>query len=128
QYAARARERCEALHARARAAYWVADAAGAERYGQEATALAEALGDEELRVHSLSFLSPVMGMLGKPEKAVEMAEETLRTWPKDRPALEGERSWVLSELGLSCYWTGQYARSVEASRLAQQVGTEAHRL
>jgi class 3 adenylate cyclase len=122
------RERCEALQARARAAYWLADAQGAQRHGEEAAALAEALGDEELLTRSRSFLAPVLGMLGKPGQGIESAEETLAAWPKDAPTLEGDRAWVLTELSLACYWTGRYERSVETARVARRVGTESHRI
>jgi class 3 adenylate cyclase/tetratricopeptide (TPR) repeat protein len=114
----------EALDARFRAAFWSADAEGAHRFGELARALAEELGDQELRARALSFLLGAENMDGDLDAAHEHGLETLRIW---RPGARLDELATMQEwMSLNNYWRGAYEAAEESSRHAYELGNEVH--
>ena len=118
------RARFDALHARARAMFWLADADGARKFGEEAQRLAETLGDGELNARSLAFLSMVAAMDGRLDEALRLADHAESSWvPETRPRDYAE---LVHWHGLQQYWVGDYGAALQRSLAAQRLGDEAH--
>ncbi|HXF98696.1 MAG TPA: adenylate/guanylate cyclase domain-containing protein [Gaiellaceae bacterium] len=117
------RLRVDALGARGRASFWLADAAGARRYWNEARDLAEELGDEELETVTLSLLSTAAAMEGSLDEGVELGERALARWrPGSRPRELAEANLWSS---LQYYWRGDYERALPLALRGAELGEEA---
>ena len=116
------RRRFDALSARGRAAFWLADADGAHRYWREARDLAETLGDDELEAATLAFLSMAASMDGAIDEAIELNERALEMWrPGARPRdLAEAQVWS----SIESYWSGRYERALAPARRAAELGEE----
>ncbi|MGH3133909.1 MAG: AAA family ATPase, partial [Gaiellaceae bacterium] len=117
------RRRFDALSARGRASFWLADAEGAHRYWREARDLAESLGDAELEAATLALLSMAGSMDGAIDDAIELNERALAMWrPGARPRDFAEAHvWT----SIEAYWTGRYDRALESGRRGAELGEEA---
>jgi tetratricopeptide (TPR) repeat protein len=115
------RDRFEALHARFKATFWgLTDAPGSRRFSGEARALAEELGDRDLRALAMSKQAAATGMDGQVEDAVMIAKEALAGWSAD--ARRADRAEALEWFALYHYWLGRYDGAVEPAREAIGIG------
>jgi class 3 adenylate cyclase/tetratricopeptide (TPR) repeat protein len=117
------RRRFDALSARGRAAFWLADADHAHEYWREARDLAETLGDDELEAATLAFLSMAGAMDGAIDDAIELNERALAMWPPGARPRDLAEAQVWSSL--ESYWTGHYERALSPARRAAELGEEA---
>jgi eukaryotic-like serine/threonine-protein kinase len=117
------RRRFDALSARGRASFWLADADGAHKYWRAARDLAETLGDAELEAAALAFLSMAGSMDGAIDEAVALNDRALKMWRPGTRAREFGEAHVWRSI--EAYWTGSYERALESARLAVELGEEA---
>jgi class 3 adenylate cyclase/tetratricopeptide (TPR) repeat protein len=105
--------------ARARAAFWAADAGNVVRHGVAAAEIAENLGDRELEGRALAARYEAEAMQGDVRSAIETWDRATATWPVDKRDASFARFYA--SRAIASYWTGEYATGV-------QMGTEAHEL
>jgi tetratricopeptide (TPR) repeat protein len=117
------RRRFDALSARGRAAFWLADAEQAHAYWQEARELAETLGDDELEAATLAFLSMASAMDGAVEEALELNERALAMWRPGTRLRDFAEAQVWASL--ESYWTGRYEHALAPARRATELGEAA---
>ena len=118
------RARFTALTTRANAYFWLADAATARRFGEQAWQLAVELGDDEAQVIARVLLARVGAMDGRLSEAIEHSERALaEVDAKHRPRDHADAAlWS----GLEHYWIGKYDVALERSQLAYEIGQDAH--
>ncbi|MCA1844520.1 MAG: tetratricopeptide repeat protein, partial [Actinobacteria bacterium] len=114
------RDRAEGLFLRAQTAFWTSESADLGRLGEELAELASDVGDGEYeRLADLALAEHRM-LSGALDESIALGERALRSWPADeRPA---ERATMLGTVGLVSYWTGAFARSVEANDAGWRLG------
>jgi class 3 adenylate cyclase/tetratricopeptide (TPR) repeat protein len=120
------RERCEALYVRANTSFWLADAPGTGRFGRELAELAGGLGDDEYHRLSRHILCLATALDGLLDESIATGEEALVSWPADER--KTERSLLLGQIGLNCYWRGDCERSVQVNDAAWKLGLEVNSL
>jgi class 3 adenylate cyclase/tetratricopeptide (TPR) repeat protein len=111
-----------ALLARARAANWLVDAEGVHRFGQLAAADARAIGEPELEARALGVLAEAAGMDGEPGRASQFARDAAAMWPEGRRDVD--YAYTIAQGGLSEYWRGNYAESLELAQEGYRLGME----
>ncbi len=108
--------------ARARAAFWMADAAGVVEHGTAAAELAERLDDRELQGRALAARSEAEAMRGDIPAALATWDTTERTWPRERRDASYAR--FLASRSLWSYWTGDYEGCLALASDGHRLGTE----
>jgi class 3 adenylate cyclase/tetratricopeptide (TPR) repeat protein len=112
--------------ARARAAFWVADAAHVVEHSIAAAELAERLDDRELQGRALAARHEAESMGGDLPAAAATWERVEETWPvEDR---DHSYARFLATRSLTSYWTGDYERCLIMATEAHRLGTEASNL
>ncbi len=113
----------EALIARGRSTFWTEQMAETMALAERAVALAEERGGSELRGPALALLAAVVAMRGEEgdlDKAIEVGERAFEVWVPGTRSLElGEHYHMHAD---TAYWTGDYARTLELSTLAAEIG------
>jgi len=112
--------------ARARAAFWVADAAGVVEHSQAAVAIAEPIDDRELWGRALAQRSEAEGMHGDLPAAFATWELVGETWAEERRDASYAR--FLATRSVMSYWAGDYERCMKLGLKAHRLGTEASNL
>ncbi len=112
--------------ARARAAFWVADAARVVEHGTAAVAVAERLDDRELQGRALAASSEAEGMRGDLPAAFETWERAERTWPVDRRDASYAR--FLATRSVMSYWAGDYETCLRMAIDAHDLGMDVSNL
>jgi len=112
--------------ARARAAFWVADAAHVVEHSMAAAELAERLDDLELQGRALAARHEAESMRGDLSAAVATWARVEATWPVE----ERDHSYArfLATRSLTSYWNGEYERCLTMATEAHRLGTEASNL
>ena len=112
--------------ARARAAFWVADAAHVVEHSMAAAELAEQLDDLELQGRALAARHEAESMGGDLPAAVATWARVEETWPVE----ERDHSYArfLATRSLTSYWIGEYETSLMMATEAHRLGTEASNL
>jgi class 3 adenylate cyclase/tetratricopeptide (TPR) repeat protein len=116
-------DRVEALIARARSTLWTEEADDTLALAQLAAEGAATSGPKDLEAAAIGIFGAAHAMRGEAgdlERAIELQSRAISTW------IPGARQVLLSELyhmqADTCYWTGDYAGSLEMSRLAATTG------
>ncbi len=112
--------------ARAKAAFWVADAAGVVEHSMAAAELAEQLDDRELQGRALAARHEAESMHGDLSAAVATWERAEETWAVERRDHSYAR--FLATRSLTSYWTGDYETCLTMATEAHRLGTEASNL
>jgi class 3 adenylate cyclase/tetratricopeptide (TPR) repeat protein len=116
------RDLVEALLARAKAAYWIADADSGRTYSRRAADLAERLEDAELRAPALSLLSATEAMVGAVEPAVRLARQGADIWPPGVRTHDRAHFWGTA--GILHYWVGDYDTAIDWCQRGYELGKE----
>jgi tetratricopeptide (TPR) repeat protein len=112
--------------ARARAAFWVADAAGVVDHSTAAATIAERLDDRELQGRALAARCEAEAMGGDLPAAFATWDRVDSMWSADRRDASYAR--FLATRSLMSYWAGDYERSVELATHAHELGMQASNL
>jgi class 3 adenylate cyclase/tetratricopeptide (TPR) repeat protein len=112
--------------ARARAAFWTADARNVVTHAVAAAEIAEDLGDRELEGRALAARYEAEAMQGDLVSAVETWKRAVATWPVEKRDASFAR-WSASR-AITSYWSGQYETGVEMGTEAHELGLEASNL
>ena len=112
--------------ARARAAFWVADAAGVVEHSRAAAAIAEPLDDKELQGRALAQRSEAEAMHGDLPAAFATWEQVDEAWAADRRDASYAR--FLATRSVMSYWAGDYETCLELGLEAHRLGTEVSNL
>jgi class 3 adenylate cyclase/tetratricopeptide (TPR) repeat protein len=112
--------------ARARAAFWVADAARVVEHSAAAAEIAERLDDRELQGRALAARSEAEAMGGDLPAAFEMWERADVTWPADRRDASYARFFATRSL--MSYWAGDHETCLEMAIRAHDLGMEVSNL
>jgi class 3 adenylate cyclase/tetratricopeptide (TPR) repeat protein len=112
--------------ARARAAFWVADAAHVVEHSIAAAELAEQLDDPELQGRALAARFEAESMRGDLPTAVATWQRAEETWPVERRDHSYAR--FLATRSLTSYWTGDYETCLTMATEAHRLGTGASNL
>jgi class 3 adenylate cyclase/tetratricopeptide (TPR) repeat protein len=112
--------------ARARAAFWVADAARVVVHSTAAAELAERLDDRELQGRALAARHEAESMRGDLPAAVATWERVEETWAVERRDHSYAR--FLATRSLTSYWTGECETCLAMATEAHRLGTEASNL
>jgi class 3 adenylate cyclase/DNA-binding SARP family transcriptional activator len=119
------RELVEALANRSYVACFLEDARVMEATAARAVALAEDLGDHELRAYALSWVAGGKLFAGEVDEALAMSEEALAVWPPgSRPS---DLAHVLGTAGNQSYLLGRYGETVDYGRRGYDLGREIYR-
>jgi tetratricopeptide (TPR) repeat protein len=113
------RNLCLAHLARARAAFWLADAAGVRGSSQAAVKLARELGDVELEGRALVALHEAVAMAGDTEGGKKVFAQALEKWPGETRDSAFARGF--GTRATMAYWTGDYEECL-------RMGTEGHEM
>ena len=112
--------------ARARAAFWVADAARVVEHSAAAADIAERLDDRELQGRALAQRSEAEAMGGDIPAAFATWDRAEATWPAERRDAGYAR--FLATRSLMSYWSGDYEGCLAMAVDAHGLGTEASNL
>jgi class 3 adenylate cyclase/tetratricopeptide (TPR) repeat protein len=112
--------------ARARAAFWVADAARVGEHSAAAAEIAERLDDREIQGRALAQRSEAEAMGGDLPTAFATWEQAERTWPQEGRDASYARSYATRSL--MSYWTGDYEACRRMAIEAHVLGTQASNL
>ncbi len=112
--------------ARARAAFWVADAARVVEHGEAAAEIAERLDDRELQGRALAARSEAEAMGGNLPAAFETWEAVESTWPAERR--DGSYARFFATRSLMSYWNGDYETCLAMAIRAHELGVETSNL
>ena len=112
--------------ARARAAFWVADAAGVVEHSAAAAEIAERLDDVELQGRALAQRSEAEAMHGDLPAAFATWERVDETWAPERRDASYAR-WLATR-SLMSYWAGDFDTCFTMATEAHRLGTEASNL
>lgn len=119
------RELVEALANRSYVACFLEDARVMEATAARAVALAEDLGDHELRAYGLSWLAAGKLFAGEVDEALAMSEQGLAVWPSgSRPS---DLAHCLGSAGNMSYLLGRYGEAVDYGRRGYDLGREIYR-
>ena len=119
-------QKIRGLLVRARAAFWLTDAAGSRKYSAEATDLAKELGHEELRGLALGAEMLVTSLEGRLAEGLVIGEEALSIW---QPGTQlAELSDVGRQISLHHYWMGDHVKGADHNKRAYETGLENHHL
>jgi class 3 adenylate cyclase/tetratricopeptide (TPR) repeat protein len=124
--AAEGRDLALAHLARARAAFWVADAAGVADHSAAAAEIAGRLDDREMQGRALAARSEAEAMGGDIPAAFETWERAESQWPAE--LRDASYARFLATRSLMSYWAGDYETCVEMATRAHGLGTEASNL
>ena len=115
-------ERLDGLLYAGRAEVWAERHEEALRYGEEALAFAEHVGDADGRTAALALVSDALGMRGDAgdiARALALGDEALGAW---RPGVRGyEHADHLHLQSDVKYWTGDYAGSAACATRTREV-------
>ncbi len=121
------RDEMEALFARARAAFWLADTEGTLTFAERAKVLAERLGEREFVGPSLGYLSAAHGMRGHAgdiDRAIELGDQAIEAWvPGTRPI---DLAVVTNYQANNYYWSGDYERAAQLAQSTRTLGGAVH--
>jgi len=120
-------ERLDGLLYAGRAEVWCERHDEALRYGEEALAFAERLGDPDGRAAALAVVSNALAMRGEDgdlERAVALGDEALDVWPADARGYEHADHMHLQ--ASVKYWTGDYRGAAACGARAREAGGEVH--
>jgi class 3 adenylate cyclase/tetratricopeptide (TPR) repeat protein len=112
--------------ARARAAFWVADAERVVKHSTAAAEIAEPLDDSEIQGRALAARSEAEAMGGDLQAAFATWERTKATWPTERRDASFAR--FAATRSLMSYWAGEYETCLALAIEAHELGTEASNL
>jgi len=112
--------------ARAKAAYWQADAANVVEHSIAAAAIAEGLDDAELEGRGLAARSEAEAMNGDLPGAYATWNRATTLWPVERRDAAFARFY--STRSLMSYWAGDYEDCVRMGKEAHALGLEASML
>jgi class 3 adenylate cyclase/tetratricopeptide (TPR) repeat protein len=112
--------------ARARAAFWVADAAGVVEHSTAAAEISERLDDIELQGRALAQRSEAEAMHGDLPAAFATWDRVDATWPVERRDASYAR-WLATR-SLMSYWAGDFDTCFTMATEAHRLGTEASNL
>ena len=112
--------------ARARAAFWVADAAHVAKHSAAAAEIAERLDDREVQGRALAQRSEAESMGGDLPTAFATWERVTATWPIDRRDGAFARSYATR--ALMSYWAGDYETVLKMAIEAHGLGIDASNL
>jgi class 3 adenylate cyclase/tetratricopeptide (TPR) repeat protein len=112
--------------ARARAAFWTADAGNVVTHGMAAAEIAEDLADRELEGRALAARYEAEAMRGDLRSAFDSWERAMATWPVELRDASFARFYA--SRAVMSYWTGEYATGVEMGTEAHELGLEASNL
>jgi tetratricopeptide (TPR) repeat protein len=116
------RELVEALANRSYLACYLEDAAVIETTAARAVALAEQLGDQDLRSYALSWVSTGKLFGGQVEEALAMNEDALAMWsPGSR---RSDLTHCFGTAGNQAYLLGRYGEAVDYGRRGYDLGRE----
>lgn len=115
-------DRAGALFARHKAAFWLVDTAGMERFGEELSALADRLGDPASRSLSLTALTRSAGMTGRLDEATRLGDEALAAWPPGYRTKE--HAFHCGFHGLTHYWLGNLDAAIELNLRSYELGKQ----
>jgi class 3 adenylate cyclase/tetratricopeptide (TPR) repeat protein len=111
---------CLAHLARARSAYWLADAAKVSTHSEAAVRLARELGDEELEGRALAALCDATAMPGRLAEAKDVWTEASARWPVDRRDASYARHCATR--AIMSYWTGDYDETLRLAKESHELG------
>jgi class 3 adenylate cyclase/tetratricopeptide (TPR) repeat protein len=112
--------------ARARAAFWVADAAGVIEHSTAAVEIADRLDDPELLGRALAARSEAEAMRGDVPAALTTWERVEETWASE--SRDASYARFLATRSLWSYWNGEYDTCATVATEAHRLGTEASNL
>ena len=112
--------------ARARAAFWVADAGGVVEHSTAAAEMAERLDDVELQGRALAQRSEAEAMHGDLPAAFATWERVDETWAAERRDASYAR--FLATRSLMSYWAGDFDTCFAMASEAHRLGMEASNL
>jgi tetratricopeptide (TPR) repeat protein len=118
------RDEVRALVACSRAAHWLMDPETARRHAARAAEVAQALGDEELRVMSVAQHGVSLSAIAtRTRDGIEEGEAALTTWPQG--AIPTDRAMLLgAALGVYHYWVGDYESAERRGREGYELSSE----
>jgi class 3 adenylate cyclase/tetratricopeptide (TPR) repeat protein len=117
------RDEIEALVARARSTLWTEQAEETLAIARRAVDLAAASGDRELEAPAVGLLGSTYAMRGEEgdlDRAIELQDRALEIWVPGTRQLELAEQYHMHADNF--YWTGDYPRALELSRLAATTG------
>jgi class 3 adenylate cyclase/tetratricopeptide (TPR) repeat protein len=112
--------------ARARAAFWAADAAHVAKHSAAAAEIAERLDDREVQGRALAQRSEAESMGGDLPTAFATWERVTATWPIERRDGAFARSYATR--ALMSYWAGDYETVLKMAIEAHGLGIDASNL
>jgi class 3 adenylate cyclase/tetratricopeptide (TPR) repeat protein len=113
----------EAVIARAGATLWTEQTDQTMALAERAVELVRSRGPAELEPLALARLSQGYGMRGEPgdlDLAIELGDRSIATWPAGSRMIQLAEQYHLQ--ADARYWTGDYERTLELSRLALEAG------
>jgi class 3 adenylate cyclase/tetratricopeptide (TPR) repeat protein len=118
-------DRLDGLLYAGRAEIWCERHEEALRYGKQALAFAEELGDPDGRAAALALVSNALAMRGDEgdvERAVAMGDEALELWPRGARGYEhADHLHLQADVK---YWTGDYRGATALAVRAREAGGE----
>ena len=117
------RDEIEALLSRARSTFWTEQAQETLALAQRAADLAAASGAKELEAPAIGVLGATYAMRGEEGdvgRAIALQERALAMWVPGTRQLELAEQYHMHADNF--YWTGDYPRALELSRLAATTG------
>jgi class 3 adenylate cyclase/tetratricopeptide (TPR) repeat protein len=112
--------------ARARAAFWAADAAHVVKHSGAAAEIAERLDDREVQGRALAARCEADAMGGDLRAAFATWERATATWPVEQRDAPFAR--VYATRALMSYWAGDYETALKMATEAHGLGNEASNL
>jgi class 3 adenylate cyclase/tetratricopeptide (TPR) repeat protein len=112
--------------ARARAAYWMADAKNVSDHSSSAAEIAAGLDDAELEGRALAARSEAEAMNGALQTAFATWEQAVAKWPAERRDSSFARFYATR--AIMSYWSGAYEEALTMATEAHEMGVEASNL
>lgn len=112
--------------ARARAAYWMADAKHVSDDSSSAAEIAARLDDGELEGRALAARSEAEAMNGDLQTAVATWEKAVAKWPAERRDSSFARFYATRSI--MSYWSGAYQEALTMATEAHDLGVESSNL
>ena len=117
-------ELIQALVIRARCALSLHDVETLVASGQQAAALADAAGDQQLLSPARTMLAAGHGLVGRTAEALSEAERALHEWPAG--VAPSDRSYCLSLAALVSYFMGDHDKAVDYAREGHAIAGDLH--